>query len=316
MHSQCQTRQAILARLASVAILQRRAVAFPRSALARLLLRLVTMSTGPVSALDAGNEVFHEAYSAKRDEVRHEVPILVVSPTELILRSASGRRSYAYCRPSFGSAKSTAHIAVALFTSTQSESPDAQSRARVTQLAEHTTRALERLPSEPNPLNDEIRTLLEHCKRFAESAREQAAPAPAAQADFARDAGPRILRITELATRDQIAGLHEKVELALSTLSADEQPELQVVVLGDHQARTRSLGMQYFQRRLREEPGADERVTYGENIDSEEEAFALVATRRLDRLIARAFFGEEKRLQRDVLGDAAKRCLEAMQFDS
>jgi len=67
---------------------------------------------------------------------------------------------------------------------------------------------------------------------------------------------------------------------------------------------------------LREEPGADERVTYGENIDSEEEAFALVATRRLDRLIARAFFGEEKRLQRDVLGDAAKRCLEAMQFDS
>ena len=72
--------------------------------------------------------------------------------------------------------------------------------------------------------------------------------------------------------------------------------------------------MQYFQYRFREQPGADERVTYGENIGSEEEAVALVGTRRLDRLIARAFFGEEKRLQRDVLGDAAKRCLDAMHF--
>jgi hypothetical protein len=36
----------------------------------------------------------------------------------------------------------------------------------------------------------------------------------------------------------------------------------------------------------------------------------LVGTRRLDRAIASAFFGDPKRLQRDVLGDAAKSALE------
>ena len=72
--------------------------------------------------------------------------------------------------------------------------------------------------------------------------------------------------------------------------------------------------MQYFQLRFAEAPGTDERVTYGENISDEAEAIALVGTRHLDRRIARAFFGDEKRLQRDVLGDAAKRCLEAQRF--
>ena len=134
------------------------------------------------------------------------------------------------------------------------------------------------------------------------------------RAEFASDMGPRILRLTELATCDQIAGLHEAVEEAFSKLSPDDERELQVVVVGDHQARIRSLGMQYFQRRFGEKPGADERVTYGENISEEREALSLVGTRQLDKIIARAFFGDEKRLQRDVLGDAATRCIDRLQF--
>jgi len=69
-----------------------------------------------------------------------------------------------------------------------------------------------------------------------------------------------------------------------------------------------------FKRRFQELPGADERVTYGENIEDEAEAISLVATRRLDKRIAQAFFGDENRLQRDVVGDAAKRCLDQMGF--
>jgi hypothetical protein len=270
------------------------------------------MSSDRPGALDAGNELFHEAYSARRDDVRLDAPILVVMPTELVLRDERGRKTFSYCRPSFAAAKSAAHMAVALFTLSEASSHDVRSRARISNLTDHLRGSLDHLRQcERTPLNDEIRALFEHCSRFAALAHEQA-PSPAPQAEFARDAGPRILRITELATSDQIAGLHEAVDIALGMLSADEQRELQVVVVGDHQARVRSLGMQYFQYRFREQPGADERVTYGENIGSEE--MALVGTRRLDRLIARAFFGDEKRLQRDVLGDAAKRCLDAMRF--
>ncbi len=73
------------------------------------------------------------------------------------------------------------------------------------------------------------------------------------------------------------------------------------MVTGNHQARARSLGMQYFRRRFAEPEGAEDRVAYAEGVEDPEEALALVGTRRMDREISAAFFGDEKHLQRDVL---------------
>jgi hypothetical protein len=162
-------------------------------------------------------------------------------------------------------------------------------------------------------LRRELEPQLEACARYAAHAlAEHRAPAPGRD-DFAREIGPRILRATEVATRGQLAALSATFALVLEHLSADQRKVLQVVVLGDHQARSRSLGMQYFQRCLGEAEGVEDRVSYGENVSTEEEAVALVGTQRLDRKIARAFFGDEKRLQRDILGDAAQRVIERMQ---
>lgn len=266
------------------------------------------------AALDAGNRVFHEAYRGARDGVRHQAPILVVLSDELALHYQGQRRAWPYSQPAFALAKSAAHIAVALFSLTCVEVGPAQREAGVRGLCEHIAAALD-TPGGPSssPLRSEIQALLERCLGFARVASEQA-PAEELRAEFAGDVGPRILRITELATDEQIAGLHAAAEAAWQALAPADQGELQVVVVGDHQARARNLGMQYFTRRFNERPGADLRVTYGENIDDEEEAISLVATRRLDKRIARAFFGDENRLQRDVLGDAAQRCLERMKF--
>ena len=266
----------------------------------------------PTGALDAGNEVFHEAYGGARDGVRQQVPVLVVLPSELALHHEDRRRGMPYSRPSFARAKSAAHIAVALFALTCAESDRERSRAGVARLIEHIGAALDSAQSlGRTPIDDEIEPLLQRSLGFARTALE-GVPSEPLRAEFASDVGPRILGVTELATREQIAGLHEAVEAILSQLSARAQAELQVVVVGDHQARDSSLGMQYFKRRFKETPGVDQRVTYGENIEQEAEAISLVATRRLDKRIAQAFFGDETRLQRDVLGDAAKRCLDQM----
>jgi hypothetical protein len=266
-------------------------------------------------AMEAGNQVFHEAYGGARDGVRHQVPVLVVLPTELALHHQDQRRAFPYTRPAFAEAKSAAHIAVALFALTCTESKGTQARAGIGRLFGHISAALEVAPrARREPVNEAIQQLLERCLRFARSANEQV-PSEHLRQQFASDAGPRILHITELATCEQIAGLHEAAEASLRTLSPEDQATLQVVVVGDHQARARSLGMQYFKRRLHEQPGVDQRVTYGENITDEEEALSLVATRRLDKRIAQAFFGDENRLERDVLGDAAKRCLDKMRFE-
>jgi hypothetical protein len=270
-------------------------------------------SESETDAFAAGNRVFREAYGGARDGVRDQVPILVVLPTELALQRGNQRRSVSYSRPSFASAKSAAHIAVALFALTCAESKTQHARAGIGRLLEHITAALDLTQGSESDLSREISTLLQRCLVFARAAHEGTAAEPL-RAAFAGDAGPRILRITDLATCEQVAGLHEAVEAVFGELSPREQAELQVVVVGDHQARTRSLGMQYFKRRFQEGEGPDLRVTYGENIDDEQEAIALVATRRLDQRIASAFFGDEHRLQRDVLGDAAKRCLDQMRF--
>jgi len=37
---------------------------------------------------------------------------------------------------------------------------------------------------------------------------------------------------------------------------------------------------------------------------------------RVDRAIARAFFGDSRRLQRDILGDAAQRLLQQLSWPS
>jgi len=46
-------------------------------------------------------------------------------------------------------------------------------------------------------------------------------------------------------------------------------------------------------------------------VQDEDAALALVGTQRLDRALAQAFFGDARRLQRDVLGDAAHALLSA-----
>ena len=263
-----------------------------------------------VAPLVAGNDVFHDAYSGAQDGVRHQVPVLVVLPTELALHHRNERKLVPYSRPLFDRAKAAAHIAVALFAYTCEESNPVETLPGIARLFAHLSAALD--ASDRSEAGAEVEALLERCLAFAKMAREQT-PSQTARAEFASDAGPRILRITELATCEQIAGLHDAVEAILCDLSASGQADLQVVVVGDHQARTRSLGMQYFKRRFHE-GATDERVTYGENVNDEQEAISLVAKRRLDQRIAQAFFGDEHRLQRDVLGDAAKRCLDGMHF--
>jgi hypothetical protein len=96
------------------------------------------------------------------------------------------------------------------------------------------------------------------------------------------------------------------VETQVATLTRRERSTFQVVVTGDHQARVRSRGMQYFQARFPEAACAEQRVVYAEGVHDEEGALTLMGTRRFDAPLARAFFGDPKRLQRDVLGDEVR----------
>jgi hypothetical protein len=261
---------------------------------------------------DAANQHFHDTYCAAREDVRRDGPIMVVLAREIVLLRQEQRRAYHYSRPFFDAAKSAAHVAVMLFTLTSEQPLGPTARSRVEALNRHVVRTLDAFQGSSSAESwASIEPVLAACLRFSDHALRTVG---ASRDSFAAEVGPEIVRLTERATCEQIASLHTAVETALAELAQSQRQALQVVVVGDHQARSLSLGMQYFQRRFGEADGSDKQVTYGENLTTENEALELVGTRRLDRTIARAFFGDETRLQRDVLGDAAAKCLNDMKL--
>ena len=239
--------------------------------------------------LEEANQVFHERYGEQRDELASNLPLLILLAPDVILSVDGTQRAHSFARDAFDLARSAAHIAVALFVS---DSP---------RLSDSINRALKKLRGAEGELAQQTFVLLELCAEFVRHERSATR-----RADLARACGPEILKLTELATAEQLSALHQAVERALSELSPRQREQLHVVVAGDHQARRRSLGMQYFALRLDED-----RLIYGENIASVEEALKLVGTQRLDREIAQAFFGDAKRLQEDILGAATEKCLQS-----
>jgi len=231
-------------------------------------------------SLDRVNDAFRGSYDDQR-AVAESDPILVVLADELVLFRGSQRETFRVTTPEFTAAKSVAHAPLALWLLLQRPGADVgRLRAHIMQSPAHpilteTLRWMDRMPFDPDA--------------FAAAMREPL------REEIAR------------ATVIQLTSLHRTTEAVLATLSPEERRSLHVAVTGDHQARIRSLPMQYFQKRIGD---PDRRVLYAEGVSEADEAAALVGKQRLDRAMAKAFFGQPHRLQRDVLGDAAKAELE------
>lgn len=257
--------------------------------------------------LDAANKGFHRNYDAARAGAEREGPVPVVLEDTLVLLRDHDRVERAFTPRIYHLLKATAHVPVALYAAILG-SQGSHPRSLVS-LEKSLSASLESIGREvqDEEVAADMREVLERTLQFAAGG-----PDAAALGAFAAQLGPLLLGLTDHATRFQLDALHAAVENVVGELTSDEKRRIRVVVAGVHQARARSLAMQYFQRRMREPEGAEDRVTYAEGATTEQEALALVGTQRLDRAIATAFFGEAKRLQRDVLGDATKRRLAEM----
>lgn len=278
--------------------------------------------------LDRVNDAFHAAYDAVRARAELDAPVIVVLSDSLVLVHHRRRRELPLTPPMFTVVKSVAHAPVALHALLHREGDalDAATLAAVGELREKLVHAAREVGTDaeaasrgvaPRPVDrmtDDMRAVLRMTSSLAAKALAAGRVGAEELATFARDVGAIVLRLTEDATRLQLEALHACVEEAIADLDAHARSTLEVVVIGAHQARARSYGMQYFQKRLGEADGVEHRVAYAESVETEEEAVALIGTRRLDRAIAEAFFGDPKRLQRDVLGDAAAHVLAAMKL--
>jgi len=260
-------------------------------------------STG--GSLDQVNEGFHAVYGEARHAAKQDGPVFVVVADQLVVFRDGKRTAYSFSPRAFHVIKSVAHAPVALYALFERpEPPDVtelnEARARIASAQASAAKDAQELSP---GARRELGEVLEACAVLLNQTLAEP-PSRERLAQFAGTTGPWLLSLAQEATRLQLDALHLHTEQALQELSASERVALQVVVAGDHQARVRSLAMQYFQKRFEQRSDAEQRVSYAEGVDNEQGALELVGTQRLDRSLARAFFGEEKRLQRDILGDA------------
>jgi hypothetical protein len=266
---------------------------------------------------------FHRAYDAVRQDAAHHTPALVLLKGQIFFRDGTQRAEFTATAPASHLLKAAAHAPLGVYAlllpQVDAELPSAL-KARLSESSstlEQAERDLDRHGrrdglSEP-ACKDSIE-VLRLTREFVAQMLSQARLEADSLARFAQTIGPLLLRLTEYATELELSALHAATEAALQYMTPDQRASFEVVVAGAHQARDRSLALQYFEKRFGEAAGEERRVTYAESISGPAEARELIGTRRLDRDIAAAFFGNPARLQRDVLGDAAAHLLSQQTF--
>ena len=269
--------------------------------------------------LDEVNTAFHDAYDEATGESLEAGPIIVVLADSLVVYDHGERREHTFTPRLFHVIKSMAHAPLGIYAALHrfvGRPLPAPVLDRMRGLKTKLEAALLTLPSEvpKEAIREDVSPLLRGSLAVVESVLDACAITLAELDGFAREMGTPLARSTEHATRIQVASLDTCVANAVAGLGENDRGLLQVVVTGNHQSREQSLGMQYFRARLGEKEGDDERVTYAEGVDDADAAFELVGKQRLDRAIAKAFFGDAKRLERDVLGAAFQSAVRTVGF--
>jgi hypothetical protein len=276
----------------------------------------------PDDPLDILNQAFREAYAARREAVLGRMgPIIAQIEDRLILRRGKERREAPAYTRRFHELKAVSHIPLAVYVilaDTRVALDDAAwkrlavIRERIVAVAAD----LDRRGFTPEQLARQ-RRILDGTLAFLDSVTAAGQAAPSALAAFARAQTPDLLGNAEDAARDQIETMHAVVEAWKQEMTPDELERLRAVVAVSHMARPGNVAVQYFSLTLGETwkgrfDQEGKRVLASEVAFNEAAAFTLLGTHALDESAAGRFFGEETRLARDILADAAERILADM----
>jgi len=127
---------------------------------------------------------------------------------------------------------------------------------------------------------------------------------------YTRAMRPLVLASADAAAKAQLDGLHALVNKWRAELGP-HWSHVDVVVLGPKQPRPGNVQYEYFRRAMG--PGAEgRRLWYAEGIFDKDGGMTLLGTILVDRGASITFFNDPKRLERDLLADAARRHLDRM----
>lgn len=263
----------------------------------------------PADGMTALNEAARAAYrDARREALARVDPLVIAGPGSLVLIHRGVRTSVEAMPPDYTDLKMVSHIALGLHALLFGQEGALSSerlprlrafRARVVELST----SLERRGLAPARL-DPQRRLVASSIGFVDGVLARGALAAGELVRFERAVAPSLLASVADAARAQLDWTHAQVSAWRRTLSPAAWQSLHVVVIGGHQPREAYVLMAYFQRLLGE-PLEGRRIIYAEGLWQEDAALELLGTHLLDATIGEGFFGDPRRMHRDLLGDAA-----------
>jgi len=244
------------------------------------------------------NRVARTAYAEARDRaLANAGPVLIVGPAHITLLQGASRTELELVPAIYQDLKSIAHLALGLH-SIYFESPG--DPARLAGLRAAASRALEGLGDRgfTSAQIDRQREII-RLSLAVGGARDLPA--------YERAVAPLLLANALDAASAEIADLDAALAAARGALGPEGFARLHVIVVGAHMAREGEIAMQYFEKLLGEKEGL--RLVFAEGLWDERSELQLLATHRLDASVGQGFFGDPRRLHRDLLSDAAAQVL-------
>ncbi|HEX8818777.1 MAG TPA: hypothetical protein VF794_02530 [Archangium sp.] len=280
----------------------------------------------PSDPLLALNEAFRGAYAARREAVLTHMGPVIAQIDDLLILRRDGQRFEGPARTRrYHELKALNHLPLALHVllSGVRGALDESTRDRLVEFRRLITTAaagLDRRGFTPDSLARQHR-ILDASLALLQQVLADNRVAPEALSAFTRAQVPDLVRNSEDAARDQLETMHATVEAWKQQMTPEERARLRAVVAVSHMSRPGNVALQYFSVTLGEtwegrfdqedlQPG--KRVLAAETAFDEAAAFQLLATHALDASVSDRFFGDEIRMERDLLADAAERLLAQM----
>src|SRR5258707_413547 len=124
---------------------------------------------------------------------------------------------------------------------------------------------------------------------------------------YERAAAPLLLANALDAAWEEFRKLDAATVYVRLELTNEDWDRLKVIVVGAHMARDGEIAMQYFESLFREQEGI--RLVFAEGVWDEPGELKLLGTHLLDASVGEGFFGDARRMHRDLLSDAMKQIL-------
>ncbi|ATB40639.1 hypothetical protein CYFUS_006090 [Cystobacter fuscus] len=280
----------------------------------------------PSDPLATLNAAFREAYAARREAVLGRMGPVIAQIDDLLILRMRGERHEGPARTRrYHEFKSLAHLPLALYVLLSGQrgvldEATCEQLATLRRLVTDTEASLARRTFSPEERTRQHR-LLDQARDLIDQVLSSATVSAGTLAAYVRAQAPDLLRNAEDAARDQLETMHATVEAWKQRMTPEERDQLRAVVAVSHMSRPGNVAVQYFSVTLGErwegrfdQEGLDpgKRVLAAETTFDEEASFALLATHVLDANVGTRFFGEESRMSRDALADAAERLLARM----